>query len=100
MHHASNGDIYYEFVKGNLNNLDLIDFIRKVTDDIAIIYPNKRIIMVADNARMHKTVCFKSIFTVKRINLVYTVANNPMLNPIEYLFRFLKTELRKVYTLN
>lgn len=92
------GEVFYQFLKGNINNLDLIDFLNHVIRLLKAKYINKTIVMVGDNAKMHKTSYFKGFFIYNSVKLLYTVANNPLHNPIEYLFRHLKTDLRKLHT--
>lgn len=95
---SATGEAFYEFLKGNINNLDFIDFLNRAIEKLRMRYKSKKVIIIADNVRMHKTAYFKSFCIYNDITLLYTVANNPTLNPIEYLFRYLKTDLRKVHT--
>lgn len=95
---TNQGDVLYEYIKGNLNNLDLVHFLKHAINRLRQKYDNKQLLLVVDNARMHRTQYFKSFCRYENIDLLYTAPRSPMLNPIEYLFRFLKTELRKIHT--
>ena len=91
---TATGDSYFEFLKGTVINYDIINFLQNVFSLLNDQYPTKTIIIVLDNAKMHKTVYFKNFAINNNIVLLYTVSNHPMLNPIEYLFRFLKKPLQ------
>jgi transposase len=56
----------------------------------------KRIILIVDNARIHRTNQAKKYCLEHNILLVYMPAYSPDLNPIELLRRMLKKEFRKI----
>lgn len=88
-----------QFIKGNLINLDLISFLNEAVGTIKMNYPGKKVVILLDNARMHYTEYFKNFAEVNRIQLIYIPPSSPMLNPIEYFFRYIKTSLKKIHTL-
>ena len=93
------GDYYIEFIKGTTNNLDIIDFLSRITQQANNQYCNKHIVIVLDNAKMHKTAYFTNFNIQNNIKALFTIPHHPFFNPVEYLFRFLKTDLRKSLTL-
>lgn len=88
-----------QFIKGNIINLDLINFLKRVFQNIRKTHGDVKIGLVLDNATMHKTDCFIGFMQNKSINLVYTIPNSPMFNPIEFFFRFIKSKLKRYNTL-
>lgn len=94
------GRVFFQCVKGTMINLDIIHFLNTIVNTIHNEKFKRKIIIILDNARMHKTEYFTRFVLTKNIKLLFTVSNHPMLNPIEYLFRFLKNPLRKENSLH
>lgn len=94
-----NGIEGIQIIKGNLINFDLIDFLKMVIKN----YRQRRLEplhIILDNAKMHKTAYFQNYLVQQNVFLHYTVSNKPFYNPIEYAFRFLKSKLKKRYSMS
>ena len=89
----------FKLIKGNIINFDLIDFCKEVFARIKTEEPEREIRLVLDNAKLHRTTYFLNFMQSENIKLLFTVSNRPMFNPVEYLFRYLKSSLKSKFTL-
>jgi DDE superfamily endonuclease len=96
----SNSDqFFFQFFKGNLNNFDIINYLKDVALRMRRLYPKRKFYMILDNAKMHQTRYFKNFSHAYKINLIYTVPQHPAFNPVEFCFRYLKSEYKQKYSL-
>ncbi len=82
----------FTIIEGGMKGTDFYYFLLKTIEKFNLF--NKKVIFVADNLYCHK---LKEIYLkVKdRINMLFLPRNCPILNPIEYLFSYIKNKLRK-----
>lgn len=88
-----------QFIKGNLINLDFVYFLKNIKSSLRQKLKRKQIALILDNAASHHTNVFKNFAAHEKIKLIYTPPNCPDLNPIEYLFRYIKSGIRKEFSL-
>lgn len=87
-------NFYFKFFKGNINNFDIIHFLKGAINHLKKTHPKKKLYIILDNARLHKTKYFLNFAALNLINLIFTLPHHPMLNCIEYCFRFLKSRFK------
>lgn len=91
--------VAFQVVKDKVIGFDIILYFNKAIKQLKKDYPTKRIAIVLDNATMHKTLYFLNFLESLDVTILYTVRRHPLLNPVEYLIRYLKKNLRKTYGL-
>lgn len=72
---------------------DFIDFLT----EIRAINPEVLLIIILDNARIHKAKSVKDFCAVNSIILVYLPPYSPNLNPIEFVWKDVKKKLSQFY---
>lgn len=91
--------ISFQFVKGTMNSDIVHNFISNSIKKLRATDKKLDITIILDNSPLHKTKIFKAMSIIDNVKFIFIIPNNPYLNMIEYLFRFLKSGLRKVYSL-
>jgi transposase len=55
--------------------------------------------LILDNATMHKTLVMKQMILHHDINVIFPPPCNPYLNPIEFIFKFIKQPLKSKFSM-
>jgi len=84
LHSNFSSDIFLNFVQGLINEVKT-----KIT-------PNQQIILFLDNCSSHRSSGLLSFCRCSGVTLMYNLPRLSQLNPIEYLWEFLKRPLRKL----
>lgn len=84
----SNAEIDFTIVEGALNGDKFNHFIKKLNR-----HPNKNITIFMDNASIHKNKNFKNYILESKLNVIYNIPYHSELNPIEYIFSLLRTQI-------
>lgn len=92
------GYVLSRFIKGNMSSFIILDFFQHAIQDLLSKSPNKDIVVVLDNATMHKTRFMKAFAMVNLVTFLFFPPKNPFLNPAEFGFRFVKADLKKKIT--
>lgn len=88
-----------QFHKSKMLHYDVICFFKSAFEDNSIDPHTTSICVVLDNATIHKTIYLKVFFPSLNIKVLFTVKQHSLFNPVEYLFRYLKKNLKKDNTL-
>lgn len=97
---TSNKGIYFvKFLRGNIINFDLIDFLSHCINKLNKRYDFENIYIVLDNCSLHRTKYFLNFAKHRKVNLIFTIPHNPQLNCVEYFFRYVKSGLKSHFVL-
>lgn len=94
---------FHEIIKTNMNSFILIDFINKLIDEISLNddlyerYKKGKIVLIYDNASMHRSREFLKFVRTTKLNILSIPPYKPFLNIVEYVFSFMK---RSFYNLS
>ena len=86
-----------KFIRGTIRSLEIAFFFKQSLYQIKKKSKDRQITLVCDNAPTHKTKFFLNYLDKYYIFVLFTPPNHPLLNPVEYVFRILKKNLRRHY---
>ena len=96
---SNTGLFFAKLLKGNIINYDLLDFLNEVVQKIKTLQDYDNIYIVLDNSTQHKTDYIANFAKAQNVMFVFTIPHTPESNPAEFLFRYLKSPLRKSFVL-
>ena len=95
---SNQGKLHFKFHNGCVTADVFLNFLKDLVED----YSNRKVFVIADNARIHHAAIVKSWLedNKERIEVFFLPAYTPEHNPDEYLNRQVKTELRNKPQMN
>ena len=97
---SNTGDFFSKFIKGNIINYDILDFLNEVIRKVRNVANFDHFYIILDNCKQHRTEYMLNFAKEQKLVFVFTVPRSPELNPAEYLFRYLKSSLRQKFVLS
>jgi len=85
--------------RGNLSSVIISHFLDSALCRFKEVHPERKITLVLDNARVHRTALMKQLTQFHRIRFFFPPPNNPYFNMIEFVFRLIKQKLRKEFSM-
>ena len=90
-----------QLIEGGVSGVIFENFLYKALTDMRSSpeYENKEIVLLMDNARIHKHPLVLKTLRDLGIKVIFNSEYSPWLNPIEQLFSFIKRKLKKEHIL-
>ena len=91
--------ISFQAVKGNLSSLIIFNFMQANLTYLRRDNKDRKVKILMDNATMHRTMLMMNFFLTERVKILFIPLQNPYFNMIEFVFRYIKKDLRKEFSL-
>lgn len=91
--------ISFQAIKDNLNTLVIFHFMKANIDYLRRRNNDRKIKILMDNATMHRTMLMMNYFLTETVKILFIPPQNPYFNMIEFVFRYIKKDLRKKFSL-
>lgn len=92
----------FQFIRGTLTSSIVFNFLSGALSRPEFIdsHRGRQLVIVLDNAPSNCSNALIALCVERRITLLFTAPNSSFLNPIEMLFAFLKSNLKKIHSIN
>ena len=82
---VANNYLYYKCVKGNINGIKFIEYLKNLKKTYSL-KNKKKLILFMDNASIHTSETVREYMKNNNITPLYNIPYNPQSNPIEKIF--------------
>ena len=96
---SKRGSYFVIFIKGNIMNYDILDFLNESVKRIRRARKEKHVYIVLSNCTQHKASYMLNFAKEAKLTLIFTIPYNPQLNRVEYFFKFIKAGLCREFVL-
>jgi hypothetical protein len=87
------------FYRGNISSILITHFLNNSLKKFKADNIGKQIVMVLDNAPVHRTILMKKLTGFHEIELFFPPPHNPYFNMIEFVFRHIKLGFKREYSM-
>ena len=94
-----NGVVALRIIKGGVKSPDFFSFVSKLIEKECPPLKRNNILLFMDNAKVHHSKDYMKKFA-NYCNIIYNAPYTPQLNPIEFLFSRLKSDVKKLKSKN
>lgn len=89
----------FMFIKGNLSKEIICHFLTQSLQRLKVTKHLNNIKLVMDNCTIHKTNLMLIMAREYNIHVIFPPAHNPYFNVIEFVFRMIKSSVKRCYSM-